>query len=213
MAWTAPRTWVASELVTASLLNTHVRDNALHLSKFYGCMVRLTSNQSIGATTTALLSWDATVYEVGDDFWAIGSPTILQATFANFAYVEILASVQWESSGNQRRELRIVNSDSSDFQGQAMQQVEEDWFGDEPDVMQIQSGPIAVGGTPDQWAIEVHNEESSSKNIIAGNHTWAAIIGIESQHIGGTVDNLLLESGTTDDLLLESGVSDVLILE
>jgi hypothetical protein len=27
MAWTTPRTWVASELVTASLLNTHVRDN------------------------------------------------------------------------------------------------------------------------------------------------------------------------------------------
>ena len=27
MAWTEPRTWVTSELVTASQLNTHVRDN------------------------------------------------------------------------------------------------------------------------------------------------------------------------------------------
>lgn len=27
MAWTAPRTWVAGELVTASLMNTHLRDN------------------------------------------------------------------------------------------------------------------------------------------------------------------------------------------
>lgn len=27
MAWTTPRTWVASELVTASLFNTHIRDN------------------------------------------------------------------------------------------------------------------------------------------------------------------------------------------
>lgn len=27
MAWTAPRTWVAAETVTASLMNTHVRDN------------------------------------------------------------------------------------------------------------------------------------------------------------------------------------------
>lgn len=27
MAWTSPRTWVASEVVTAALLNTHVRDN------------------------------------------------------------------------------------------------------------------------------------------------------------------------------------------
>lgn len=29
MAWTTPRTWVAGESVTASMLNTHVRDNFL----------------------------------------------------------------------------------------------------------------------------------------------------------------------------------------
>lgn len=27
MAWTTPRTWVAGELVTAAIMNTHVRDN------------------------------------------------------------------------------------------------------------------------------------------------------------------------------------------
>ena len=27
MAWTAPRTWVAAETVTAALMNSHVRDN------------------------------------------------------------------------------------------------------------------------------------------------------------------------------------------
>ena len=27
MAWTAPRTWVTNEVVTSSLMNTHVRDN------------------------------------------------------------------------------------------------------------------------------------------------------------------------------------------
>lgn len=31
MAWTAPRTWVAGEVVTAGMLNTHVRDNLLAL--------------------------------------------------------------------------------------------------------------------------------------------------------------------------------------
>jgi hypothetical protein len=31
MAWTAPRTWVTSELVTSSILNTHVRDNLKEL--------------------------------------------------------------------------------------------------------------------------------------------------------------------------------------
>jgi hypothetical protein len=29
MAWTAPRTWVTGELVSASLMNTHLRDNLL----------------------------------------------------------------------------------------------------------------------------------------------------------------------------------------
>ena len=29
MAWTAPRTWAAGEVVTAALLNTHVRDDLL----------------------------------------------------------------------------------------------------------------------------------------------------------------------------------------
>jgi len=32
MAWTAPRTWVADEIVTAALLNAQIRDNALVLS-------------------------------------------------------------------------------------------------------------------------------------------------------------------------------------
>jgi len=31
MAWTAPRTWAVGEVVTAALMNTHVRDNLLYL--------------------------------------------------------------------------------------------------------------------------------------------------------------------------------------
>ncbi len=32
MAWTAPRTWVTAETVTAALMNTHIRDNLLETS-------------------------------------------------------------------------------------------------------------------------------------------------------------------------------------
>ena len=35
MAWTAPRTWVAGEVLTAALLNTHLRDNLLALRCSY----------------------------------------------------------------------------------------------------------------------------------------------------------------------------------
>ncbi len=31
MAWTAPRTWVTGEVVTAAIMNTHLRDNLLAL--------------------------------------------------------------------------------------------------------------------------------------------------------------------------------------
>lgn len=31
MAWTTPRNWVANEVVTAAIMNTHVRDNLSHL--------------------------------------------------------------------------------------------------------------------------------------------------------------------------------------
>ncbi len=31
MAWTSPRTWVAGELITAAIMNAHVRDNLLIL--------------------------------------------------------------------------------------------------------------------------------------------------------------------------------------
>lgn len=32
MAWTTPRTWVVSEIVSASVMNTHIRDNLNVLS-------------------------------------------------------------------------------------------------------------------------------------------------------------------------------------
>lgn len=43
MGWTSPRTWVASEVVTASLMNTHVRDNLNAINGF----VRKTADESV----------------------------------------------------------------------------------------------------------------------------------------------------------------------
>lgn len=39
MAWTTPRTWVASEVVTAALLNTHLRDNLRFLKGLDGVVL------------------------------------------------------------------------------------------------------------------------------------------------------------------------------
>jgi len=61
MAWTAPRTWTDTELVTASIINTHVRDN-LNLLK--------TSISDAGALETSLaadLDNAVTINESGAD--------------------------------------------------------------------------------------------------------------------------------------------------
>lgn len=65
MAWTEPRTWVTSELVTASQLNTHVRDNfnevfrAIDRSNTVVDVVNTTSLVSLhaGAVHTSLTGW------------------------------------------------------------------------------------------------------------------------------------------------------------
>ena len=59
MAWTTPRTWVTGEVVTAALMNTHVRDNTRYLKGLEGA-VTIEDDINIGAnklkTTTHYLS-------------------------------------------------------------------------------------------------------------------------------------------------------------
>ncbi len=50
MAWTAPRTWVTGETVTAALLNTHVRDNFLAIGE--PVQVVKSSDESVTSSTT-----------------------------------------------------------------------------------------------------------------------------------------------------------------
>jgi hypothetical protein len=62
MAWTAPRTWVTGEVVTAAQMNTHLRDNLLEV----GAHVRKykLANQAFTGTTFA---------DVNDLFVPIGA--------------------------------------------------------------------------------------------------------------------------------------------
>ncbi|GAA1790242.1 hypothetical protein GCM10009795_039930 [Nocardioides hankookensis] len=53
MAWTAPRTWVAGEIVSASMLNTHLRDNLLALD-FSSGFVAVTAAANVTSSSTIL---------------------------------------------------------------------------------------------------------------------------------------------------------------
>lgn len=54
MAWTAPRTWVTGELVTASIMNTHVRDNLNVVGQVLICSQVLSGTQASFDTNTIL---------------------------------------------------------------------------------------------------------------------------------------------------------------
>jgi hypothetical protein len=65
MAWTDPRTWVTGEMVTAAMMNQHVRDNMRYLEVL--AYVEFTANVSVTATTAAtavtVVSSGALTYE------------------------------------------------------------------------------------------------------------------------------------------------------
>ncbi len=51
MAWTAPRTWVTGETVTAALMNTHIRDNLLAVGPTITKVVK-SADETIDTSTT-----------------------------------------------------------------------------------------------------------------------------------------------------------------
>jgi hypothetical protein len=61
-AWTAPRTWVVSEVVTAALMNTHIRDNLLNAHYEYGTTLPATPSDGqlailVDSTTAPTYRW------------------------------------------------------------------------------------------------------------------------------------------------------------
>lgn len=83
MAWTAPRTWVAGEMATAALLNTHLRDNLLaldqhtHIGSAGDGSAVLTSISRIEMATASTATATGTLIRNGTDlFWGNGSTAI-----------------------------------------------------------------------------------------------------------------------------------------
>lgn len=67
MSWSTPRTWVAGELVTASIMNTHVRDNLLEIAKIgaHRCFAHNSGTQVVSAGNTTALTLDSELYDSG----------------------------------------------------------------------------------------------------------------------------------------------------
>src|SRR3972149_7375912 len=83
MSWSAPRTWATGELVTAGIMNLHVRDNLLALASLDFAQITA-DTAAISATT------DATAVDVvaGNAITYDGSPVLIW-----FSCADIVASV------------------------------------------------------------------------------------------------------------------------
>lgn len=66
MAWTTPRTWTTNELVTAALMNTHVRDNLKHYQDTRYVSIPLNSAYYDSTTMSGFLT-SATINVAKDD--------------------------------------------------------------------------------------------------------------------------------------------------
>lgn len=80
MGWTAPRTWVAAEVVTAAIMNTHVRDNLNALNGY----VRKTADESVTSSTT-LQNDDHLLYTIGATGTYVFDLYLLATSAANAA--------------------------------------------------------------------------------------------------------------------------------
>lgn len=63
MAWTTPRTWATSEVVTAAMLNTHLRDNLNWLHGHHGCLLFKSANQTVASGNNDVISWNSESYD------------------------------------------------------------------------------------------------------------------------------------------------------
>lgn len=122
VAWTTPRTWASGDVVTAAMLNAHLRDNLLvlaHGNEYY-VKVYLDGSASIPNNTSTSVSWTTVEFERHDAsaMWSVANPTRLVAPIAGKYAVAL--NVEWRSNATGIRSCSLVrNSPALTLPGQA----------------------------------------------------------------------------------------------
>lgn len=102
MAWTSPRTWVSGEILTAALLNTHLRDNLLAVDAYVGAVETFVggiSDDTVSSATTK--TWDLTTELFADPGRNVNVVSWFQGyvKFAADAEFEIETEISFDGSG------------------------------------------------------------------------------------------------------------------
>lgn len=105
MAWTAPRTWVVGEIVTAAMLNSNVRDNLLALRDPPACAVRRVVSYSVPDSTSTNIDLDTEDTDT-DGMWAL-SPQPTRITIQTTGFYLFGAMVLFDGSSTGHRQLWV----------------------------------------------------------------------------------------------------------
>ncbi len=111
--WVTPRTWTAGELVTASIMNAHVRDNLNALKTPAGGYSVLNSGADIQTTSTSFTDIDATNLIItfttgGGDVILFFSGSMNGGAIAQSTFIDIHESVANTRMGGDDGMLQIV---------------------------------------------------------------------------------------------------------
>jgi hypothetical protein len=107
MAWTAPRTWVTSEVVTAAQLNTHLRDNELWLNSSRAVRVWHSSAITVNDTSDKVLPFNSEVIDT-DVFHNTSTNNTRLTVPAGMAGVYIIGGgSNFEQNGTGYRLLKV----------------------------------------------------------------------------------------------------------
>lgn len=108
MAWTAPRTWVVGEVVTAAIMNTHVRDN-LNSIRNRDLNIHHGAAWQVGALTVNSANQVYTGWVPGAvDFNSAGGVEWRQIHSCNISALNACTALNWAS-------VRFRVNDNSNF--------------------------------------------------------------------------------------------------
>ena len=110
MPWTTPRTWVATEIVTAAQMNAHVRDNLGFLYTPPRGESRRSANLSIANNTAVAVTMQVEVHDNDAIVDIAGNPTRLTIKTAGFYHVYGRMSWAVNSTGIRWAYVRLGGS-------------------------------------------------------------------------------------------------------
>lgn len=109
MPWTTPRTWATSEVVTAAMLNSNVRDNSNWLNSHHGCYIYKTALQTVPNGNDNVLSFNSETYD-SDGFHdnvTNNSRITIPAGLGGYYYVAVTASSDADATNHTQANLRL----------------------------------------------------------------------------------------------------------